>query len=211
MEREEVLFSHFRPDERIFVERVIDWVNRVANRYQPILTPFLNPREQAIVGMWVRRSPDLNVSSDGGVTGAERRRVRIYPPYMEDPDHGLAFLEVKSTNRSATLLHPDILGSLLGLGVKREVLGDIFVTDTGCQLIATQEIAGYIELQLNRVGRTPVRVKEIHRDDLCSPKQMTETVRVSGCLFATRCCGGGGFSLVPDKGGNLDKKRQMSS
>ncbi|MFD1426696.1 RNA-binding protein YlmH [Kroppenstedtia sanguinis] len=179
MAHKEDLFRHFRSEERPFVERVLDWTEQAESRFRPVLTPFLNPREQAITDMLVKRAPELGVTFDGGFFSAERKRARIFPPWQEDGDNGLSFFELQSVDRSSPLQHPDVLGSLLGLGVKREVLGDLLPRQTHCQVIIAGEISDYIQMQLNRVGRIPVRMMEIKREDIQPPQQKTEVVTVS--------------------------------
>ncbi|GGA32728.1 RNA-binding protein [Kroppenstedtia guangzhouensis] len=179
MVHKEDLFRHFRSDERPFAERVLDWMDQVERRSRPVLTPFLNPREQTITDTLVKRAPELGVAFDGGFFDAERKRARIFPPWQEDGDNGLAFLELKSVDRSSPLKHPDVLGSLLGLGVKREVLGDLLPRKSHCQVIIAGEISDFIRMQLNRVGRIPVRLMEIKREEIRPPRQETEMVTVS--------------------------------
>lgn len=179
MVRKEDLFRHFRSDERPFVERVLDWTEQVERRSRPVLTPFLNPREQTITDMLVKRAPELGVTFDGGFFDAERKRARIFPPWKEEGDNGLSYLELESVDRSSPLKHPDVLGSLLGLGVKREVIGDLLPRETHCQVIIAGEILDYIRMQLNRVGRIPVRMTEIKREEIRPPQQETEVVTVS--------------------------------
>ncbi|OYD06636.1 RNA-binding protein [Paludifilum halophilum] len=178
MARKEDLFHHFRPEERMLVERVLDWADRAERDYRPVFTPFLNPREQKITEVLVRRAPELSVSFDGGFSGAERCRGRIEPPFFqpEGEGYGLAFLEVKA---HTSLSHPDVLGSLLGLGVKREKIGDILSVKTGCQLVITEEMADFVRTQLVRVGKVSVRVEEISKNEILASNPPVKSVTVS--------------------------------
>jgi len=54
------------------------------------------------------------------------------------------------------LTHRDFLGSLMGLGIRREVLGDIVVADNRGYLFCLDSIADYIISQLESVKRTTV-------------------------------------------------------
>ncbi|MFC4076516.1 YlmH family RNA-binding protein [Salinithrix halophila] len=179
MTRKEDLFHHFRPDERMFVERVLDWSIGAEKRYQSVLTPFLNPREQRITDMLVRRAPDLSVTFDGGFSGAERCRARINPPYVVEEEYGLVFFMLEPAQSDIDMKHPDVLGTLLGLGMKRDKIGDIVPVEGGCQVVAAGEMSDYIRLQLTRVGRVPVRVSTIRREDLTPPIQETEDQSIS--------------------------------
>ncbi|MDR6224782.1 YlmH family RNA-binding protein [Desmospora profundinema] len=175
----EAWFRHFRPEERVLAERVLDWMTLAEVRYQPVLTPFLNPREQRVATMVINRSTDLSATADGGYEGAERCRMKVLPPYVEDADHGLAYLSLEPAERGRDLRHPDVLGSLLGLGLKRDKLGDILPFPGGCHVVVAEELAEFIRSQLNRIGRHPVHVETIQREELIVPETRTETVSVS--------------------------------
>ncbi|SFS50252.1 RNA-binding protein [Marininema halotolerans] len=179
MSKNEDLFHHFRVDEKMQVERSLDWIARAESRYESVLTPFLNPREQQILDMLVRRSQDLSVTFDGGYAEAERCRARIAPQYIDEEDFELAFLMVSSLATAGELKHPDVLGSLLGLGMKRDKVGDLLSHREGCQMIVDRDMADYIRLQLSRVGKSTVRIHEIDRNQITAPIQETINMSIS--------------------------------
>ncbi|PTX51946.1 RNA-binding protein YlmH [Melghirimyces profundicolus] len=205
MLRKEDLFRHFRPDERMFVERVLDWVGQAEERYRPTLTPFLNPREQTISKMLVRRAPDLEITFDGGYSDAERKRAWILPPFIKEEDHRLTCLELEPADTSSKLKHPDVLGSLLGLGLKREVIGDILSPGPGCQIVVASEIAAFIRSQLNRVGRVSVHVKEIPKSHLRPPEQTTQSITASVASLRLDAVASEAFRLSRRKAATLIK------
>lgn len=60
------------------------------------------------------------------------------------------------------LFHKDYLGTVLGLGLKREKIGDIILTnDNGCYLFADSEISEYIMKELQRVGHETVKIAKV--------------------------------------------------
>ena len=56
------------------------------------------------------------------------------------------------------LSHRDYLGSLMGLGISRECVGDIIVTEQGAVVFVKEDVADYIRFNLNKVGRYPAEV-----------------------------------------------------
>lgn len=178
VDKEEWL-HHFRPEEKVLAERVLDWMFRAEEWAQPVLTPFLNPREQQVAMMVSNRSPDLTVTVDGGYEGAERCRMRIQPFYIQEADHGLAFLSFQPVERGRDLHHSDVLGSILGLGLKRDKVGDILLFPGGCHVVVSEELADFIGSHLNRVGRHAVHGRRIERKELTVRKALTETISVS--------------------------------
>ncbi|SFJ91106.1 RNA-binding protein YlmH, contains S4-like domain [Thermoflavimicrobium dichotomicum] len=188
---------HFRPDEHAFVERAWDWVDRAVNRSQPITTFFLNPREQYILETFVRRESELIWMLNGGYESAERCRMVISPTYISiQPDwFQLGFLRIEPIGKGS-LDHPDVLGALLGLGIKREMLGDLHPHPTGCDCVVAKEMVDYICAQLHQVGKNKVSIKEISAHELYVSKQeyQTRTVIVSSLRLDALLAEGHSFS-----------------
>jgi RNA-binding protein YlmH len=171
---------HFRTDERPFVERVLDWINQSLHRSQLILTDFLNPREQDILKALVRRETGLHFLVDGGTSVAERCRVVISPDFIpiDSTSFQLSYLRIQPTTEKQ-LEHRDVLGAILGFGLRREKIGDIHPHPSGCDVVVANEIAPYILLQLQKVSKYSVYISEIERDELCVREQQFDTRVVS--------------------------------
>ncbi|WP_124727698.1 RNA-binding protein [Staphylospora marina] len=172
MRNDEHLFMHFRPEERNVAERALDWASRASRRHCPVLTPFLDPREQFILQSVAGREPDLILQVDGGYPEAERKRAIIMPDWHpEDPGlFGLSFLRMES-EAGERLEHPDVLGALSGAGIRREKIGDILPHRTGADVIVAEENGDYIRCQIGQVGRKHVTIMHISREELTLPEQ----------------------------------------
>ncbi|REK54795.1 MAG: RNA-binding protein [Thermobacillus sp.] len=163
------LYVHFHPDERPFVDRALEWVERAAERHATVVTDFLDPRQQFILQSIAGREPDAVLRLDGGYPEAERKRAVIVPAYRdpEDVDCDIAVLAVEASGgKFLELDHGDYLGALLGLGIKRDVLGDLHVRDDGCHCLVTEEMAGFLHTHLTQVHRVPVRTDILPRESL---------------------------------------------
>jgi RNA-binding protein YlmH len=167
------VYQHFRRDEYPFVERVLEWTSRVRERYETIRTDFLDPRQVFIIRSLAGREGGVHFAVYGGYEEAERVRGILYPEYMEpeQEEFGVRLLEVKGSNQFLKLEHRDYLGSLLGLGIKREKFGDILVHKDGAQLIVAAEIAEYVRLHMNQVHRIHVTVEMKPIDHIIVPDQ----------------------------------------
>ncbi len=111
----------------------------------------------------------------GGFEGAERTAAVFLPDYIEAEDFAslseffilspddcpVAVLEVEKDKFSPPLSHRDYLGSLMGLGIKREMTGDIIVRENGCLIFAMKSMAGYISENLVSAGRGTLSVRII--------------------------------------------------
>lgn len=188
--------DHFHPEEHPFVERVLDWIDRAA-RGRPVRTPFLDPRGKVIVKALVGQSGELQSFFDGGYEGAERCRCLIAPTWIspEEKAFGLSFLSVRTGRRSGELRHPDVLGSLLGLGIKREMTGDILLLPDRCFVIVAEEIADYILLHMNRIGPESVTLESCARSELVLPDRRTNQWTVSVASLRVDALAAGVFRL----------------
>ena len=71
------IFQHFRKEEQDFIRKVESWVVSSQEQYAPILTPFLDPRQQFIVEAIVGQYDDITFQFEGGYNAAERKRGMI--------------------------------------------------------------------------------------------------------------------------------------
>lgn len=164
----EDLYQHFRPNEKDYIDLAVDWVRRVSDTYAPYLTSFLDPRQAYILATIVAQYPDLQVSYWGGHPGAERQRGLIYPDYL--PTHELSYdiagFEIDYPHKFNKLSHGQIMGSILGTGIKRDKLGDI-ISDSGrWQFFIDQGLSDFITIQVDRVGSSPVRLYSLDQSDI---------------------------------------------
>ncbi len=176
------IFSHFHPDERDFVERASEWIENAARYHERKLTDFLDPRQAYILSTLVAREPDVQVRLDGGSEHAERRRAWIAPDYVDlsEEDMQLTVLEITPEGQRFTELeHGDYMGSLLGLGMKRDKIGDIHVLEDGCHTVVATEIASYLNLNMNQVHRLHVMTALLPIDQLRAAKQELQTMELS--------------------------------
>lgn len=136
---------------------------------------FLNEREAAAASAYLN-----NRGVDYRLYGGYKNASRVYisfSPDTPDCDFPISALRVSSKG-SRTLSHRDFLGALMGLGVKRECVGDIvMISDTEAVIFVRSELAEFIIRELDKVGRDSVEARTFtsDRDELCSK---TETLRL---------------------------------
>lgn len=163
------IHAHFHPDERYFVDKAWDWVLRATERNVVKTTDFLDPRQAFILQSLINRQPDTALFLFGGYAEAERKRAIIGPEYIHplEEQFEIALLSVSSDDpHFASLDHGDFLGALLGLGIKREKIGDIQVFARFCHCLVATEISSYIDLQLRQVHRVHVQTEVLPLDRL---------------------------------------------
>lgn len=176
------IYGHFHQDEHHFVDKAWDWVERAAQQHAVKLTDFLDPRQAFILHSLVNRHPDVHCRLDGGYEAAERKRAIIAPDYrnLDSEDMAMAVLAVSSGDgKFLTLEHGDYMGAILGLGMKRDKVGDIHVIDGGCHCLVTQDAADYLHLNLSQVHRVHVQTELLSLDKLEVAKVQLEELHLS--------------------------------
>ena len=68
------------------------------------------------------------------------------------------------------LTHKDYLGGILGLGIKRSKVGDILVHEAHTDIILKEEISGFIQINLEKIGNRKVTIEEITSSQLEEPE-----------------------------------------
>ncbi|AGL02940.1 RNA-binding protein [Desulfoscipio gibsoniae] len=189
------------PEDREILARAMDLAEVAGKSHRPQVTDFYDPYRCAMIARAMGYLPDLAVVVDGGYPAAERSRVLIFPDYMfaGDVDTGLSFLAVKGSFRFNTVTHRDYLGALLGLGLRREKLGDILVGEDGAQLVVAAEVVDFIKMGLTGVGRVRVTVHEINRAEVKPPARDYREIKVTVQSLRLDAVAAHGFGLSRTK------------
>lgn len=158
--KEELLKNVTDNDERILYAKSLDKAVLTAKRHEPAFTPFFDPfkldRFKKLLGY-----TDIKVIDYGGFDEAERRMIGFFPDYYDwdKAEFPITPVEISFNRFSKTLTHRDFLGSVLGLGITREKVGDIIVEDERAVVLAETSIAEYIAANLEYVGHTKINTK----------------------------------------------------
>lgn len=159
------------------LEKIIDLIRRHEERGILLVTPFLDPRS---ISELMPAFLNLKASIFGGYEGAERNRIALIPPELEVNTHDyIAVVRIAVPFMKRPLTHIDYLGSILGLGIKRECVGDILVSESMADVIVVPPMAGFIADNLLCVGNCPVRASRIPLNGLTPVKGPCESVTVT--------------------------------
>lgn len=150
------------------------------NNY-PEFSKFLDLTQQARIKNI--KTPGCRYYLYGGFDDAERKIMGCFPADYECSEEYFPIKTLKITPAEMSgLTHRDYLGALVGLGIKRECIGDISLTGDGAYCFCTDEIADFIIFNLKSVGRTSAKVTEAQNVKI-SPREYN---RFSGTVASTR-------------------------
>lgn len=114
--------------EEDLLRRAADLAERCERTASVTSTAFLTPAEQYALTNWARHR-DCTLVLHGGAEGCERQVAFFLPFYLTPADFDPAehLRAVQFLAPFAAPGHRDYLGAILGLGIRREWVGDIVV------------------------------------------------------------------------------------
>jgi RNA-binding protein YlmH len=167
------IYQHFRPQEREFIDQILDWKHYVETSYSAKLTDFLDPREQQILTTIIGEHKEVKTALFGGIENAERKRALLFPEYYQvsEEDFQISLFAIRYPSKFFSIEHRQVLGSLMSLGLKRGKFGDILISDSMVQFLAAREIESYLRMEFQSIGKASVRIEEIPLSQAVRPKE----------------------------------------
>ncbi len=161
-------------------KRLAELSRRAYDRGICTFSEFLTPGEQTELGRMHLAEPCV---LDGGYSEAERRAA-----VFGGERAPICCLEIApaAPKFAEELTHRDYLGSLMGLGLRRSVLGDIVLAEGRAYVFCLESVAGHIEDGLTQVRRTNVRVRRAENlpESVTAPPEETTLTAASERLDA---------------------------
>ncbi|MCC8181438.1 MAG: YlmH/Sll1252 family protein [Clostridiales bacterium] len=198
MNRSELLNRLSRtPTERLLLGRAWDLAEAVQRRSTPQATHFLSPDEQSSVESLFHALGDPPHRFWGGYKEAQRKICVLLPDWMEWEDFDEAPITVLRAvwYQGDHLTHRDILGSLMGQGIKRETVGDLLVSPSSCDLLVLTEVAPWLLQNLTSAGRTKLSVTQVGLEQLHIPVQEVKRIHDTVATLRLDAVAAVGFSV----------------
>lgn len=179
-------------EDNMIINRTLDKISQCENKYIMTSTQFLDAHQQSLIRGYFRKEhvpymDDDNIKPEdrpfvrsifyGGYEDAERMILVNLPDYMSLADSkALVVIDASKAPGGKVLTHRDYLGSLMGLGIKREMVGDILVRDDGADIIVLDEIADYVLMNYTKAGRAELSLEIKPIEQLIIPKQKVSVI-----------------------------------
>ena len=155
-----------------FKNRMNDLAERAYRENKFVFSDFLSESEVSDLLSCEREFAYAGLSLFGGAEHCTRKIARFgdLPAGGEFPVQ-LLKIAPKAVKFAGELNHRDFLGAILSLGLERDVLGDLFVTDKICYCYCLTRVAPYLCEHLKSVGKTAVSCapSEVIPFLLCAP------------------------------------------
>ena len=161
-------------EEALLIKRFKELENRSYNRGVYEYSDFLNMYEQDLLFKNIKTSFSLF----GGYETAERQ-IAVFG--NEDdfgflPSYPIVCISVSPLLQKFAddLTHRDFLGSVLGLGIKRETIGDIVIKNNTGYIFCLNTVADFIIENLKKVRQTSVECEKTKKTPEEVSPEMTE-------------------------------------
>lgn len=137
--------------------RLVDAAEAVNKSRKFRSSDFLDPYGQEIAETIAANYTGIRVEFFGGYNGAERQcAALIHDDFMGTVNSDLQVITASWNERFYHLLHRDILGALMGLGIDRRNIGDLIISAGNVKIICTKKIADFIMNNLTTIGAAAV-------------------------------------------------------
>ena len=138
--------------------QILGKVKIAKKRYDTVSTDFLTLNEKEFLKE-VCFCENLYLSFQFG--DDFERDIALVSPIEFTEEFPTKAIRITGNFKFEKVNHRDYLGSILGLGIKREKIGDINVFEDFAEVLVHNDICDYIIFNLSKVKHTGVKVKEI--------------------------------------------------
>lgn len=160
----------FKDQDKNYISGLYEDIELCRNIQLPIYTKeFITP--DIYIKLKVSENKlGIRIESNGVFEDSERRMVKFST--NEDGFQGYEFQVLVITNKSKfkELSHRDYLGSIMALGIKRNLFGDLVVKDNQCFVPVASSVSNYILNNLNQIGNCPCTVEALNEIKSKLPK-----------------------------------------
>lgn len=186
MNRQEILKDYKKQDDRICLSQVLDKIKSSKSNDKIEYTDFLDMYQISLVQNFLRKLTFTSYKLYGGYENAERRILIIYPEKydekMLEKNYSKMLKVINITlpeEEKGKYSHRNYLGGIVKLGLKREKVGDILVSEKGANILVVEDFANILMTQLptlTRFENSKIEIKDIQNLEI--PEIKIEEVKI---------------------------------
>lgn len=181
LDREKIVRFYRASGDGELAARLCDLAEAAGKSRKYRVSDFLDPHGYAIAeSIAAGAGGRLLLESDGGYPGAERiKAIFISDEYHGKTDSAITLVTAEWDARYYHITHRDVLGALMGAGVKREILGDIIMKGAGCQMLVDSSLASFLMGQLTTIGAAAVTTAVGDLSDIEPREEKVKEIRTT--------------------------------
>lgn len=160
MDKQKMLSDYKKQEDKILLAQILDKIEFSMQREKLEYTDFLDMYQISLVKSFMKKIDFENYIFYGGFENAERNILIIYPEKynvnMIEKNYSkiLKVIRIVLGNEEiGQYSHRNYLGGIVKLGMKREKVGDILVSDDGADILVKSETADTLKQELGTLTR----------------------------------------------------------
>ena len=186
MNKQDFLKDYKQQEDKMLLAQVLDKIEFVKTRGKLEYTDFLDMYQISLVENFLKKIKFENYKLYGGYEDAERKVLIIYPEKydetMLEKNYSKILKSVRVTlpeEEKGKYSHRNYLGGIVKLGLKREKVGDILVSDTGSDIIVMEDFSEILKKELPSLTRFEnSKIEIIELKDLRKKEIKIEDIKI---------------------------------
>ncbi len=181
-------------------DRLLDLAAAVRGGRPYAVSGFMTPPAGQIASTIVAHFPNLVADEWGGYPGAERTKIMFRrAEYRGEADWQISAVRAEWDARYRLVGHRDVLGSLLGLGLERDVFGDVIMQGATAQVVVDTPLSGYLLTEWKQVANVGIRVTELATTEIVPKEETCKELRATVASLRLDAVGAAGFGISRSK------------
>lgn len=195
-------------EDRLLLAKVLDKMEQSRSRNIPVSTDFLSPQQLLAARDLLHQAgtQEDRYTALGGYAGAERNVLLFLPDWLEaeDAESQSPLRCLRATFRAEfDLTHRDFLGSLMGMGIVREKVGDILTGRESCDLVVLDTVAEFLLQSWDSAGRAKLSLSAIQPEALQVPEIQCRELRATVSSLRLDAVAAAAFQMARGKAATL--------
>ena len=160
MDKQKVLSDYRKQDDKMLLAQILDKIEFSRQRDKLEYTDFLDMYQISLVKSFMKKIEFENYVLFGGFDDAERKVLVIYPEkynmQMIEKNYSKIISVIRialGEDEKGKYSHRNYLGGIVKLGMKREKVGDILVSDDGADILVKEESSDTLKQELATLTR----------------------------------------------------------
>jgi len=198
-------------DDKLLLAQVLDKLKIMEERNILSYTKFLNEQQRNMTEKLLAACGHPKHAFIPGYEGVMRTVLVFLPDYMEPSQlyqkelFPISVIRATYASSAKQPGHRDFLGSLMGLGIKRETIGDILVGNNSCDIVIMKEILPFLLSNFESAGRVRLSVSVIPYDEIIIPDLKYKLIKDTVASLRLDSIVASGFSLSREKAASAIK------
>lgn len=186
MNKQDLLKDYKKQEDKMCLSQVLDKIEFMKTKEKIEYTDFLDMYQISLVEGFLKKIKFENYKLYGGYEDAERKVLIVYPEKYDDRMLEKNYSKILKAVRvnlpeeeQGKYSHRNYLGGIVKLGLKREKVGDILVTNEGADILVVEDFAEILKKELPSLTRFEnSKVEIIELTDLRKKEIRIENVKI---------------------------------